>query len=68
MQGNVKDVTTCPLEPSGQASELVVVFQKQNRVTLLSQTICARESPQTTTNHNNVVEVVNTIQRILCHK
>ena len=68
MQGNVKDVPPGPFEPSSQASELVVVFKKQNRVTLLGQTICTRKPPQTTTDDDDVVEVVHTVQRILCHK
>ena len=58
MERNVEYVTTSALEPSSQSTELVVVLQKQDRVSLLSQTISSGQSAQAASYDYNVIVIL----------
>ena len=48
MEGYVEYMPPRPLEPCGETSELVVMLEKKNRMTLLGQAIGSRKSVQPT--------------------
>ena len=65
MQGYVEDVPTCPLEPCGESSELVVMLKEKNRMALLGQAIGSRKSAQSTANYHSVVVIVDSLEYLL---